>query len=543
MITDELIGSGTQTNGPKTQKRVAAYCRVSSLTDMQEDSLENQIIHYTNYIRANPCWQFAGIYSDRGKTGTKMSSRSGFMRLIRACQHGKVDVILCKSVSRFARNVMDTLNTVRELASLKVRVIFEKENLDTASMQSEFILTLLAAVAQEESRSISDNMTWSYTKRYEQGRPVFNRLLGYRLDENGNWVIIESEAAIVREAFRYVLEGIAIPQIARLFMEKGYKKVNGRTDWSGAAVRDIIQNERYPGDALCQKKHTPDYLTHKRIRNHGAVRQYIVRNHHEPIIDRDTFAKAQEVLRKWSKRSAKGNHPSYPLSGRITCGICGGTCQRFIIGETVRWRCGRRVKSKSLCTLESVFEHRLRKALIQAFIQRYGLAKRKSNPITAMVRDLENAEVQGDMEYNRLKLELERLLFEENMLILKASKKGTSPAPDAVHERELEVLRIRRQEIEARIQEREAWWELLDRDHRYRAKALSILEPLLRASEPLKYLHPYIDDQGNDLEGNERCMEFLRAWVTRITASSPATFTVKWLDGTESYIKEDSTNE
>ena len=194
----------------KPQKiRTAAYARVSSETEMQDNSLENQIIYFTNHIRSNPKYHFIGVYSDKGKTGTKMDSRPGFMKLIRYALDGKVDLIYCKSISRFARNVVDTVETVRKLKAAGVRVIFEREGIDTGDIQSEFLLVTLSALAEEESRGISENLNWSYAKRFEKGEPVFMRILGYTKDKDKAWIIVEEEAEIVREAFNEYLNGLS----------------------------------------------------------------------------------------------------------------------------------------------------------------------------------------------------------------------------------------------------------------------------------------------------------------------------------------------
>ena len=229
--------------------------------------LENQTAHYSRYIRTNPDWKMAAIYSDQGKSGTIASSRSGFNQMIRHALEGKIDLILCKSVSRFARNVLDTLDTVRMLKEKGIRIIFEKEDIDTENMQSEFILTMMAAVAQEESRSISENVKWANTKRLERGEARFTRLLGYIQEGNRKWIVQPEEASVVKEAFELCLQEKSPAEIARIFVQKGYKTAKGNKEWSGTAIREILRNNAYIGEILGQKSYSKDHLSHKSTRN------------------------------------------------------------------------------------------------------------------------------------------------------------------------------------------------------------------------------------------------------------------------------------
>lgn len=517
-LTDSFIGRDSVALKPQILK-AAAYCRVSTFNDIQENSLENQSIHYTKYICSNPNWNFVGIYSDRGKSRTKMESRTGFQRLIRHAIEGKIDLILCKSISRFARNVTDTLNVIRMLKEHGVRVIFDKENIDTNSMQSEFIVTLLAAIAQEESRSISDNVRWSNTKRFERGEAIFTRMLGYTKDNKKTWVVVKEEAEIVKEAFDLYIKGKGLTQIAKHFISKGYKKANGRKDWSGIAVRDILKNEKYVGDVLCQKTYTKDHLSHEAKRNKGNRNQYFIKNHHEAIVDRDTFDKVQELLSAIPMNGQRGIKKNYSLTGRIICGECGGNLQRFICRGLVTWRCGNRVKSKSICSSGGVNEENIKRAIIKAFEKRYKLTNTLKNPfekhiIQDMIRDLKDAQSIGDIEYNKFKMELERILFEENMIILKAEDNSKA-----------EFLKIKRTEIEEKLKERENWWDMLEKDNIYRVTVLEKLEFLSRINNPFNRLKEYLNE-----------IEFLRAWVVRIRAYSPISFSIEWLDGQENKV-------
>ncbi|MEC1771957.1 recombinase family protein [Schinkia azotoformans] len=502
--------------GSKEQQdliKVAAYVRVSTLSDEQEDSLENQTTHYSRYIRTNPNWKMTGIYSDHGKSGTAASSRSGFNQMIRHALEGKIDLILCKSVSRFARNVLDTLDTVRMLKENGVRVIFEKEAIDTESMQSEFILTMMAAVAQEESRSISENIKWAYTKRMERGEPRFHRLLGYVQEDKRKWLVQPEEAEIVREAFELCTQEKSPAEIARIFVTKGYKTVKGNKEWSGTAIREILKNNHYIGEVLGQKMYTDNHLSHKSIRNRGEKKQYLIENHHEPIIDKETFQKAQLMLKKRAKPNKRRDRKQYPLSSRIVCGGCGGNLQRFECRGVVTWRCGKSVKSKDLCNMEGIREENIMTAIIAAFENKYESMEEGlpiSKVIQKMLREIKNVDAKSDIEYNQLRGELESILHEENVAIL-------TGADEVVEE-----LKTRRVLIESVLKEKEKWWELLEADFSYRINASRKLENYSVKNTTLEEL---LEELKN--------IEYLRAWVVRVKALSPILFSITWVTGEE----------
>lgn len=500
------------------QKRpkVAAYCRVSTLSDMQEDSLENQTIHFTNFIRSNPDWSFAGVYSDRGKSGTQTQSRYGFNKMIRQALDGKIDIILCKSLSRMARNVSDTLDTVRLLKEKGVRVIFESEGIDTGDMQSEFILTMLSAVVQEESRSISENNTWAFRKRCERGDVRFNRMLGYTSTEERDWVIVEEEAKMVQEAFDEFLKGTGLSRIARKFLIKGHKKVNGKTDWSGISIKGILTNERYTGDVLCQKRYTKDHLSHKVVVNNGERNQYLISDHHEPIIRRHIFDEVQALFsknNKNNKKKSKGRWKSYPFSGRLVCARCGRNFVRSANGDVVTWRCGSRSKNILLCSMKGIKEEKFKQPLVQAFIERYQIdySNHSTSQITRLIKELQSAASSREFEQNRFRLDLERALLEENTAILKSS--------------EVSHLTEKRLAVEERMAERESWWEMVDRDYIYRKEALDVLTNLKLVGDPVKQLRQQMEN-----------LSFLRAWAVRIEAVSPYLFSITWVSGDKTEI-------
>ncbi len=285
----------------KKQKdlRVAAYCRVSTGDESQQTSYTNQRAFYFKIIQSRPGWSFAGIYADEARSGTNRIHRKEFNRMIEDAKAGKIDYIMTKSISRFARNTIDTLDCVRQLRQLSppVGIVFEKENIDTLNATGELILTILSALAQDESRSLSDNIRWTFQKNFQSGKPQINlnRMIGYDKGENGAWVINEKQAQIVRFIFEKYTSGYSANRIARLANESGMRTVNGNI-WRADSVLDILRNEKYVGDLEMQKTITKDFLTHKASINNGEAPKYYVKDHHAGIIDRFTWDKAQLIL-------------------------------------------------------------------------------------------------------------------------------------------------------------------------------------------------------------------------------------------------------
>lgn len=283
----------------KPKFRVAAYCRVSTDEEEQESSFELQVEHYTKYISAHEDWELAGIYADKGISGTQVKHREQFLKMIEDCKHKKIDKIITKSISRFARNVYECLKYIRELKELKppVGITFEKENIDSLDEKSDVFLTMLASFAQEESRSISANIRWAIRNRMKEGtqKVVTGSLYGYDTDEDGNMVIVESEAEIVELIFREFVKGKHPADIADKLNEIGVTTVMGNP-WKTSSVKGILQNEKYCGDVIMQKTITIDYLTHKTKKNEGELDQYYIKDHHEAIINREIWNIAQDML-------------------------------------------------------------------------------------------------------------------------------------------------------------------------------------------------------------------------------------------------------
>lgn len=276
--------------------RVAAYCRVSTNHEQQESSLETQISYYGKLIAEHDGWQLVKIYAERA-SGTQMKKRPEFMKMIKVCKQGKIDLILSKSVSRFGRNTLETLKTLYELLGLNVKVYFEKENLSNYDKEMRTIMGIYAGFAQEESKSMSDNIKWGIRERMREGKVCRNctRFLGYDKDEKGRLVVVETEAVIVRKIFELYLNGFGVRKIKKYLEENGVKTVTGKDVWSTSTIDRILSNEKYVGDVLMQKSFTEDFLTRKRKKNEGELAMYFIENDHEAIISRDVFAIVQEM--------------------------------------------------------------------------------------------------------------------------------------------------------------------------------------------------------------------------------------------------------
>lgn len=306
------------------KKRVAAYAHVSTEQDEQQSSYEAQVDFYTRHIKSNPDWEFVEVFADRGITGTNTKNRENFNRMIDLALNGGIDIILTKSISRFARNTVDTLQTVRELKAVGVEVRFEKENLHTFDPKCEMMLTIMSSLAQEESRSISENVRWGKQKSMRDGKVslAYSRFLGYKKGADGRPEIVEEEAAIIRKIYDLFLSGKTINEIAAILTSMGVLTPAGRTKWSVSTVRSILSNEKYKGEALLQKTFTVDYLTKEVRKNNGEVPSVRVRNSHEPIIEPEVFDRVQEILAESTKRRAKVR-TRHPFAGKLVCGDCG----------------------------------------------------------------------------------------------------------------------------------------------------------------------------------------------------------------------------
>ena len=356
----------------KKKTRVAAYCRVSTSMEDQMLSLETQKAHYEDYIRKNPAWEYAGIYYDAGITGTKKEVRPALMKMIEDCENGLVDRIITKSISRFARNTTDCLEIVRKLLLLDIPVFFEKENIDTSSMESELLLSIMSSLAESESQSISENVKWGRRHQFMNGTykccmPPY----GYDWDkENAVMVVNGEQAEVVRLIFDETLKGTGISDIVKMLQDRGIPGIKRKDRWNINTIIGMIRNERYVGDCLFQKSYTDSH--YDRHVNHGEADQFYVRDHHEPIISREVFEAANAVLER--RRKEKGIIPGaekyrrrYPTSGKIRCGACGGSMRRKTYADTSRvvLACSVHLKDKEACPMRYVRYENVQKAFVR----------------------------------------------------------------------------------------------------------------------------------------------------------------------------------
>lgn len=347
------------------RKRVAAYARVSVETEMSQHSMANQINYYSSLIKSRADWDFVGVYADEGFTGTK-ADRPGFQNLISDCKAGKIDLILVKSISRFARNTVDLLNTVRHLKDLGIDVVFEKENINSISPQGELLLTLIASFAQEESRSVSENTKWAIRKKFEQGIDLCTHVYGYRWD-GSKFHIVPEEAEIVREVFRRYLDGQSPDQIAGVLASRGIRGIRGAL-FQYTSIWDILRQERYIGNALLQKTFTENHITKKTIRNKGEMQKFYAEGTHPAIIDKETFNAVQEEIKRRAELGYLANQSlSFScFTGKVFCSECGRTYRRRMSGmkgrisKQYRWICGNKLAhTVSFCNSQNVPETQL----------------------------------------------------------------------------------------------------------------------------------------------------------------------------------------
>lgn len=385
MAQVEIIKANLKTNEEEivnNTKKVCAYCRVSTDSDEQINSYNSQIKHYSNKIKSNPEWKFVGIYADEGISGTQVKNRTEFQRMIDDALNGKIDIIIAKSISRFARNTLDTLKYARELREHKVDVYFEKENIHTLELDSEMFLTLYSAFAQAESESTSMNVKLGLKAKMKRGEYVGNvGCYGYNWNKDTKELEInEEESEIVKAIFNWYISGIGSYTISKMLNEKGIKSHRGKK-WRPSSVRTILKNEKYVGDLLNQKTYSVSPLTHKKVINFGEKEKYYVKDHHVAIIDRETWNKAREIYQRRSGKMLPDGQKhngkyslKYVFSSKIECGICGANYVRRVNEKRkdgtrkIYWACSRRITYIENCN-HSIFvtEDNLKEIFIQIY--------------------------------------------------------------------------------------------------------------------------------------------------------------------------------
>lgn len=362
---------------------MAAYCRVSTDREEQLLSYENQLRYYKNYIESNPLYEFAGIYADEGITATNTKKRDNFNRMIADCRNGKIDRIITKSISRFARNTLDCLNYVRELKTLGIGITFEKEGINTLESSGEVLLTILSSLAQDESRSISENSKWGIRRRFEVGehKMATKRFMGYDMGDDGKLKINKVQAKVVKRLFQEYLDGKTVDYIKRIFEKENVKNWEGKAKWRTSTLTSMLKNEKYKGDALLQKSYTSDFLTKKRNKNDGKIQSYYIEEDHEAIISPEIWecvqlemVRRKEYLNKHSLKSYSHNTETNPFASKVICGNCNKAFARkgwANRNATIRrvWQCSERYKVKGVqgCTNRHIDEETLKKAFIMAW--------------------------------------------------------------------------------------------------------------------------------------------------------------------------------
>ena len=356
----------------KAKRRVAAYARVSTNSEEQKTSYDAQVKYYAEYIQSKEEWEFVQVYADKGITGTSTKKREQFNEMVEDALAGKIDLIITKSVSRFARNTVDSLITIRLLKAHGVEVYFEEQNIYTLDSNGELLLTIMSSIAQEESRNMSENVTWGQRKRFADGKVSmpYKHFLGYRKGEDGEPEIVPEEAETVRRIYRLLLEGQTPYGIKKTLEADGILSPTGKAVWQTATILSILTNEKYKGDALLQKTFCTDFLTKKMKVNEGEVPQYYVENSHPAIVTAEVFTMVQDELER-RKKSGRQHNGTNCFSGKIFCGCCGGVYGSKVWHSTdkyrrVIWQCNAKFKDKRQCETPHLAEAEIQQRFLTA---------------------------------------------------------------------------------------------------------------------------------------------------------------------------------
>jgi len=396
------------------KRKVAGYARVSTDHEDQINSYEAQMDYYTNYIKSRDDWEFVSVYADEGITGCNTIHRSGFRAMVDDALAGKIDLIITKSVSRFARNTVDSLTTIRKLKESGTECYFEKENIWTFDSKGELLITIMSSLAQEESRSISENCTWGQRKRFQDGKVTvpFGRFLGYDRGEDGNLVINEKQAVIVRRIYGLFLQGKTPYAIAKQLTDEGIPTPGGKKVWGKSTVESILTNEKYKGDALLQKVYTTDFLTKIKKKNEGEVPQYYVEGNHAAIIPPAQFDRVQKEMLK--RRGDLDRHGCVSIfSSKIKCGDCGSFYGAKVWHSTdkyrrVIWRCNHKYSDGQKCTTPHLDEETIKELYIKAL---WLLGNERGEIIAAF-------QTVKDVMYDTSDMEKERAALQEELVVV-----------------------------------------------------------------------------------------------------------------------------
>ena len=417
------------------KKRVAAYCRVSTDSEEQLNSYEAQKSYYTQKIEDSPDWEMAGIYADEGITGTSLKKRTEFKKMITACKRGHIDLIITKSLSRFARNTVDCLETVRLLKANGIGVYFEKENINTLTESSEFLITLFSGFAQAESESLSKNVAWGKAKSAEAGKVTFQykKMLGYRKGADGQPEIVPEEAEVIKRIYHRYLDGCTLGQIKRELDEDNVPTAQGVEFWSPAIIHNILTNEKYIGDALLQKTYVTDCISKKVKKNQGERAMYYVENNHPAIISREVFdqvrnemtrrSSKRKVLQKSGKTELGKYSGKYALTELLVCGECGSPYKRVTWARNgkkrIVWRCVSRLEfgTKYCHNSPTLDESKLHSAILAAMNEFAAIRQEVCPDVLAMAEEAKQALSQAGAKLLELKKHLEAVSREQSDLL------------------------------------------------------------------------------------------------------------------------------
>ena len=417
------------------KKRVAAYCRVSTDSEEQLNSYEAQKSYYTQKIEDSPDWEMAGIYADEGITGTSLKKRTEFKKMITACKRGHIDLIITKSLSRFARNTVDCLETVRLLKANGIGVYFEKENINTLTESSEFLITLFSGFAQAESESLSKNVAWGKAKSAEAGKVTFQykKMLGYRRGADGQPEIVPEEAEVIKRIYHRYLDGCTLGQIKRELDEDKVPTAQGVDSWSPAIIHNILTNEKYIGDALLQKTYITDCISKKVKKNQGERAMYYVENNHPAIISREVFdqvrnemtrrSSKRKVLQKSGKTELGKYSGKYALTELLVCGECGSPYKRVTWARNgkkrIVWRCVSRLEfgTKYCHNSPTLDESKLHSAILAAMNEFAAIRQEVCPDVLAMAEEAKQAISQAGAKLLELKKPLEAVSREQSDLL------------------------------------------------------------------------------------------------------------------------------
>lgn len=393
------------------KRKVAGYARVSTDLAEQLTSYEAQVSYYRNYIQSKPEWEFVEVYTDEGISGTGTKKRDGFNRMIKDALAGKIDLIVTKSVSRFARNTVDSLQTIRELKEHGVEVMFEKENIRTFDSKGELLITIMSSLAQEESRSISENVKWGLRKQYADGNHHQSTKMFLGFDyKDSKLVVNEKEAVVVRRIYEMFLRGYTNGQIARALEADGIPSPAGKQKWSYTTINSILTNEKYKGDALLQKTYIESFLTKKMKRNKGELPQYYIEGDHEAIIESEKFDLVQRLFKERQAAKKKGYYAAlHTFSGRIRCGDCGCwyTYKLWHSNDKYRksvWQCGHKYLDGDVCQTPNLDDDYVKEKSVEAINK---LLQQKGAKIPILKRIISDVLHVEELEEQRKLMEVE----------------------------------------------------------------------------------------------------------------------------------------